>query len=61
MDQCMIDVTSLQASVGDEITVFGERQSDLSRLADMAETIEYEVLCLISGRVPRIEKTAEFQ
>ncbi len=59
MDQCMIDVTSLRVSVGDEITIFGERGSDLSRLADMAETIEYEVLCLISGRVPRIEKAIE--
>ena len=54
MDQCMIDVTNIPAAVGDKITVFGYDKSDLSRLAQMAETIEYEVLCLISGRVPRI-------
>ena len=59
MDQCMIDVTGLGAEVGDRITVFGIDKGDLSRLAAMAETIEYEVLCLISGRVPRISKTAE--
>ena len=54
MDQCMIDVTGIPAAVGDKITVFGYDKGDLSRLAEMAETIEYEVLCLISGRVPRI-------
>lgn len=56
MDQCMIDVTGLGAEAGDKITVFGIDKSDISRLAAMADTIEYEVLCLISGRVPRFPK-----
>lgn len=56
MDQCMIDVTGLDVSVGDEVILFGEDPSDLRRLATLADTIEYECLCLISARVPRIKK-----
>ena len=56
MDQCMIDITDIPAAVGDKITLFGQDKTDLSRLSEMAKTIEYEALCLISGRVPRIMK-----
>lgn len=56
MDQCMIDVTDLPVAVGDKITVFGYDKSSISELAEMAGTIEYEVICLVTGRVPRIEK-----
>ena len=56
MDQCMIDVTDIPARVGDRIRLFGKSSDELTRLAKMADTIEYETLCLISGRVPRIEK-----
>ena len=56
MDQCMVDVTGLDVSVGDTVVLFGEDPSDLSRLASLANTIEYECLCLISARVPRISK-----
>lgn len=56
MDQCMIDVTDLGANIGDEVTIFGEDTQELSALAALANTIEYEVLCLISGRIPRIKK-----
>ncbi len=56
MDQCMIDVTDVPARVGDRIRLFGRSSDELTRLAKMADTIEYETLCLISGRVPRIEK-----
>ena len=55
MDQCMIDVTGLDVEVGDEVVIFGEDDGDLSRLAALAGTIEYECLCLISARVPRIK------
>ena len=58
MDQCMIDVTDVPASVGDRITVFGYDKADISKLAMLADTIEYEVICLITGRVPRIGKIA---
>lgn len=56
MDQCMIDVTGLPVSVGDEVTVFGGDAMQLRTLANMAGTIEYESLCLVSARVPRIKK-----
>ena len=56
MDQCMIDVTALGADAGDEVTVFGEDSRELSLLASLADTIEYEVLCLVSGRIPRFKK-----
>lgn len=59
MDQCMIDVTELPVHVEDKVTIFGYDPEDLSRLANLAGTIEYEVLCLISARVPRICKKKE--
>lgn len=52
MDQCMIDVTDLPVEVGNAVTLFGEDPSELSALAKMAGSIEYESLCLISARVP---------
>ena len=56
MDQFMIDVTGLPVNVGDDITVFGDDPSSLKALAEMSDTIEYECLCRISARVPRIIK-----
>ena len=54
MDQCMIDVTASRARVGDKVVIFGSESAELSALAKMADTIEYECLCLITSRVPRI-------
>ena len=61
MDQCMIDVTDLPVALGDEVVLFGETtprfpapQESLEALCDLAGTIPYEALCLISHRVPRI-------
>lgn len=54
MDQCMLDVTGLQAAVGDTVVLFGDDPDSLRALADRAGTIDYEPLCLISGRVPRV-------
>ncbi len=56
MDQCMIDVTGLDVKVGDRVLLFGNTPEDLRDLAALADTIEYECLCLISARVPRIKK-----
>ena len=61
MDQCMIDVTGLPAAVGDEVVLFGNSPEELSRLSASAATIDYETLCLISSRVPRIYPDAEKQ
>ncbi|MBE6583934.1 MAG: alanine racemase [Ruminococcaceae bacterium] len=59
MDQCMIDITDLPASVGDEVTVFGSEPCQLRTLSKMAGTIEYESLCLVSARVPRVQKITD--
>ncbi|MBQ8005434.1 MAG: alanine racemase, partial [Clostridia bacterium] len=56
MDQCMIDITGTSAKVGDTVTLFGHEPSQLYELAERAGTIDYECLCLISGRVPRVYK-----
>lgn len=58
MDRCMVDVTGLdQVQVGDEVTFFGQDQwirKDASDIADLYGTIDYELFCGISERVPRI-------
>ncbi len=54
MDQCMVDVTGTDAKIGDRVVLFGNRPADLSELADRANTIPYESLCLVSSRVPRV-------
>jgi alanine racemase len=50
----MVDVTGLPAAVGDTVILFGDRPERLRALAERAGTIDYEPLCLITGRVPRI-------
>ena len=54
MDQCMVDVTGLLARVGDEVTVFGRAPCTAEVLAESANTIDYEILCALSARVPRV-------
>ena len=53
MDQCMVDVTDTDVRVGDTVTLFGQQPQDVEDLARRADTIPYEVLCLVSARVPR--------
>jgi alanine racemase len=52
----MIDVTGLNATEGDRVCLFGNDPSQLKALSSMADTIEYESLCLNSARVPRIPR-----
>lgn len=57
MDQCMADVTDVPEDairVGDVATFFGSDPFELEALADRAGTITYELLCLITARVPRV-------
>jgi alanine racemase len=57
MDQTVVDVTEIPGVViGDEVMLLGsqgEYSIDAWNLADLAETIPWEVLCAISSRVPR--------
>lgn len=58
MDQTMLDVTGIEdVRVGDEVTIIGRDGSeciDANEMADYLGTISYEILCSISGRVPRV-------
>lgn len=58
MDQTMLDVTHIDdIKVGDEVIVFGDGKNDsptADTLAEIADTINYEVVCLVSKRVPRV-------
>ena len=53
MDMCMIDVTGLQISVGDEVELMGEHIL-VSDIAETIGTIPYEILTGISQRVKRV-------
>ena len=62
MDQTMIDVGHIEGvSLGDEVVLIG-RQGDgeirCEELARLAGTIPYEIVCSISGRVPRIYRNS---
>ncbi len=59
MDQCMADITDLPDSVvpGTPVTLFGDSPASLHDLCLRANTIPYELLCLITARVPRVYKT----
>jgi alanine racemase len=53
MDMTMLDITGVPASEGDEVIVFGPGMP-ISNLASAMDTIPYEVLTGISGRVKRV-------
>ena len=52
MDMCMLDITGVDAQVGDTVTVFGEDPT-ASELADILGTIPYEILTSIPRRIDR--------
>lgn len=58
MDQCMIDVTDIEdVKVGDEVILLGEENNLKFNADDMAKiigTINYDVLCMIKHRIPRV-------
>ncbi|MBQ9914857.1 MAG: alanine racemase [Clostridia bacterium] len=62
MDQCMIDVSSVNTvNVGDEIIIIGKQgdeQITAQDLADQIDTISYEILCATGKRVPRLYEKA---
>jgi alanine racemase len=57
MDMCMADITDIPGCrVGDVVTVFGDRLS-AEEMAEKAGTINYEIVCSVSKRVPRVYLT----
>ncbi len=58
MDQTMLDVTDIEdVNTGDEVVVFGTGENGeptADSLAENTGTINYETVCLVGKRVPRI-------
>ena len=52
MDMCMLDITGVDAQVGDTVTVFGEDPT-ASELAGILGTIPYEIMTSIPRRIDR--------
>ena len=63
MDQTMIDVTTIPScQQGDEVVIFGgnaEAFQSVDEIALLMGTINYEVVCLVGKRVPRIYTVRE--
>ena len=53
MDVCMIDVTDIDCKEGDKVIVFGD-DLPVTILADVLQTIPYEILTGVSNRVKRV-------
>lgn len=58
MDQIMVDLgTETNAKIGDEAVLFGRQGTQeitVTELADLIGTINYELVCAVSKRVPRV-------
>ena len=58
MDQVMLDISGIDdVRVGDEVTVIGNGSDNALSFDDIAKltgTINYEVVCLVGKRVPRV-------
>ncbi|MGL4991942.1 MAG: alanine racemase [Sarcina sp.] len=58
MDQCMVDVTDIKGvKLGDEVILIGEENGVKFNADDIAQligTINYEIICMLKNRVPRI-------
>ncbi|QUH25663.1 alanine racemase [Serpentinicella alkaliphila] len=57
MDQCMVDASSVDIKVGDEVIIFSNTQNDGHIVDDLAKqlgTINYEIICMLGTRVPRV-------
>ncbi|MDF2934762.1 MAG: alr [Paenibacillaceae bacterium] len=58
MDQCMISLQDVGgAEIGDEVVMFGEQDGLVLPAEELAEklgTVNYEIVCMISHRVPRV-------
>ena len=55
MDQCMLDVTGIDGiHEGMTVTVFGGEGNSVDDIAQNAGVINYEIICGINKRVPRV-------
>ena len=55
MDQCMIDVSHIpDVAEGDETLLFGGADLPVEEIAALMGTINYEIVCMVGKRVPRL-------
>lgn len=55
MDSFMVDVTDVEdVALGDEVIIWDNDNITVEQLAERCDTINYEILCTISDRVPRV-------
>lgn len=63
MDQFMVDVSHVPGvQLGEKVTIFGrdgEKELPVEELAAKIGTVNYEVLCAVSARVPRVYRGEE--
>ena len=54
MDQMCVDITDIEnVNIGDEVILFG-KELPVEEIAELCSTINYEIVCGVSPRVPRI-------
>ena len=55
MDSFMVDVTELQnVEIGEDVYIWDNENITLEEVSKMCGTINYEIMCTISERVPRV-------
>ena len=57
MDQCMANATNLDIKIGDEVVLYSSHNGSGITINDIANkigTINYEVICMLGKRVPRV-------
>lgn len=56
MDQFMVDIGDSEVYVGDEVVLIGKQGNEeikLTEIAELCDTIPYEILCSFTERIPR--------
>lgn len=53
MDMCMLDITGIDAKVGDTVTIFGKEPS-AAHMAEALGTIPYEIFTSVPRRIERV-------
>ncbi len=59
MDQLMVDIGKNEAFIGDEVVLIGSQQNEkieILEIANLCDTISYEILCSFNERLPRVYK-----
>lgn len=53
MDSCMINLKGTSAKTGDEVVIFGEKNT-ISSIANKLDTISYEIFSSLNRRIKRV-------